>query len=323
MQRRDWWAAGVAAGVLVAVGAFVASSGAASIGAQDDGVRKQAAEEQTIQIRSRLPGTNAILFLVEDGAQVKKGDLLVELDDSGLRDELMRRKIEAEKAKSTLAMVLRWREMHQQRFAAMVSADSVKIAEMRLEQARAQLQVEQLSVEGEVKLAAHTQNLALSRHERLAELAQNGQVSQEEVEVARLEALKAEVALEQAQAARRLLVEFTKPLREAELELEIAQARAEQEAQRQEAEMALVQSDAERHAAEAAHEMAAATLRRVEEHITKSKIHAPRAGTVRHYRADDRPETLIRQGAVVRQRQVLLLLEPDAKKEGEQQDDGR
>jgi HlyD family secretion protein len=251
VQKRDWWAAGVAAGVLVVVGALVSSRGAASSDAQEEGAVQEAAAEKAIQIRSQLHGTNVILFLVEDGKKVKKGELLVELDDSALRDELTRLKMEVERAKSQLTMAAIRRDVEQRRSAAQASGDQVEIARLRLEQGQAQLRFDERVIEQEMEVAAHARELAQSRHARAAELAKANQVPANEVEEAQLDLLKADAALEQAKGKRELLVKYTQPLREAELKRDIARAQAERDVVRREAEVAIVQSAAEQHAAEA------------------------------------------------------------------------
>lgn len=320
MQRRDWWAAGVAAVVLVAVGAFVSAGGAASSGAQVEGAGQEAAAEKAIQIRNHLPGTNAILFLVEDGKKVKKGELLVELDDSALRDELTPLKMEVEKAKSQLTMAVLRRDAEQRRSAAEASGDQVQIAQLRFEAGQAQLRFEQQVVSQELEVAVHARELAQSRHARAAELAKADQVAANEVEEAQLDVLKAEAALEQAKGRRELLVKYTQPLREAELKRDIVRAQAQRDVVRREAEVALVQSEAEQRAAEAAYRVAREKLERLEDRLVNSKIYAPESGTVRYSRAGERPEPAVKEGAIVRARQLLLLLVPDPKEQGGQQE---
>src|SRR5436190_15858214 len=52
----------------------------------------------TVKARGKDSPTAVIKWVVEDGTVVKKGDRLVELDDSGLRDDLAAAKVRAEAA---------------------------------------------------------------------------------------------------------------------------------------------------------------------------------------------------------------------------------
>ncbi len=67
---------------------------------------------RSVDVRSLVPGTNTVLWVVAEGTRVKKGDLLVELDKSKFEDKLQQAKIhvmvaesEMIKTKSQLAQV--------------------------------------------------------------------------------------------------------------------------------------------------------------------------------------------------------------------------
>ena len=57
---------------------------------------------KNVEIKCQVAGGTAILSIVKDGTEVKKGDKLVELDASQLDDQINAQKITYEKARSAL-----------------------------------------------------------------------------------------------------------------------------------------------------------------------------------------------------------------------------
>ena len=55
-----------------------------------------------VSIRSEVEGTARIIFIVPEGSNVKKGDLLVELDSSSSEDQVNLQQINVEKAQFAL-----------------------------------------------------------------------------------------------------------------------------------------------------------------------------------------------------------------------------
>ncbi len=111
-----WWLAPAlagAAGILVfaAVGVgsgsgqqipeselFAARQGPLTISVAAEGSFRGA---DTTTLRSEVEGRTTILYIVEEGAVVEEDDLLVELDDSSLRDRLLDQEIQVEQAESS------------------------------------------------------------------------------------------------------------------------------------------------------------------------------------------------------------------------------
>ena len=71
----------------------------------DNTVRERGVVESanSIDVRCELPGTSTILYVVAEGSLVKKGDLLVELDAAGLREDLAKAEILVEQAKAQVS----------------------------------------------------------------------------------------------------------------------------------------------------------------------------------------------------------------------------
>lgn len=78
---------------------FTVESGPLLISVIESGTIK--AREQVI-LKSEIEGRSTILKLVPEGKRVKKGDLLVELDATSLRDQLVKQQIDVDNSKASL-----------------------------------------------------------------------------------------------------------------------------------------------------------------------------------------------------------------------------
>ena len=76
---------------------FAARHGPLTISVAAEGTFRGA---DTITLRNEVEGRTTILHIVDEGEMVEEGDLLVELDDSDLRDRLLDQEIQVEQAES-------------------------------------------------------------------------------------------------------------------------------------------------------------------------------------------------------------------------------
>ena len=260
------------------------------------------------EIRCQVPGQTTILSLVPEGTSVRKGDLLVEFDDSALRDRLAKSKIELAQASA-----------------------AVDLAEAALENAK---------IQGKLKLAIARQALALVSLEQESALGKSGSLAlelleaQSQVEIAklRLDAVEKRLAgMEQTDASYGELQVVAKETRAAirlgearqkllsgvekqrlEMQSELAIAEAEQQLRLQEGEQLSQMRDAEAtlRARVAAKQLQESQLAETKQQLERCKIYAPQAGTVMHVQvASGRTATQpLVDGVKVRERQTLLRL---------------
>jgi len=181
------------------------------------GAEPNTSTQTGIEIRSPLPGANAILTIVKDGEKVKEGDLLITLDSSGLQAE--REQLRMEVVAATAEMVaaktgLQRAEIESHKTD--VAELALKVAELRCNAQTAELDLELKIIEREIEVAEKSLEL-IKRHVKNT-VTDTGTGNSLEEAAAELEILKAEAALETATNKKRLL-EIMRPVKEAELEL--------------------------------------------------------------------------------------------------------
>jgi hypothetical protein len=265
------------------------------------------------EICSQVQQPAAILFAAPQGKTVKKGDLLVELDTSGLTDERMRQTLQKRKAESE--MVLAQESEDREKRAA---SGQIALVEKALRLAQNQLKA---FTQGEYpnQLALAEGAAAIARQKRLMieyRVTQLRASAKDSNDPARIDALQeADLAWREAimQATEAdnslaLLKTLTHDNKVAELELAVAQREFDLVSAKDALNAATVRGHADRSFAEMSFEMESARLVRLNDQIGKSRICAPRDGTVIYPNNPD--EEPIRPGTVVHERQVLIHLLP-------------
>lgn len=260
-------------------------------------------------LRSEVERPVALLFVKPDGAVVKEGDLIVELDDSELLNEKAEYVIHVAKAEAQLRAAHQKLEIVKQQ-----AAGQIQLAEQQL--ALAELDREQLIGEGGLldveKLQLDTQ-LQLAKEKlaatskMLEKLPGEEQDSIQAIQI-RLMQREAETAIRLADARRHLHDGAERKRRVAAANLAVQQAKFKLSSAKQ-------KLAAERVAAEAAiqaNEVELATARNllasIERQIKACRLLAPRDGIVTHPR--NRSGELLAPGVTIRERQSIVHL-PD------------
>jgi HlyD family secretion protein len=226
-------------------------------------------------------GGTAILWIIRPGLEVKKGGLLVQLESSYLEDMEKSQRITFNNA---LAAVARAR------------AD-VSTAQKAIKEYEEGSFVQQLkTLQADVTVAEESLRRAQNNLRYTEKLYLNGFVNKLDVEAAEFAVRNAQLTLDKAKTALSILVQITK-------EKTLTQLRGDLEAKE-----AILKSEEERLSQEKARHDSMLTQ------LTKCKIHAKADGMVVYYEAPGRfgpdEEDKIREGAVVRERQKLIIL-PD------------
>ena len=253
-----------------------------------------------VAIHSDAPGTTKIKSLVANGTKVNQGDLLVELDDSELKAQVMEMHMEISSLQQAVASAEREIAASQSKSAAAAESE-VMLAELRSKQSQALRELEQAEADAEVTVADKVLEFAQLRLDRLRELVKAGQVGPEEAMEAELERTKARAQVEVAQARRKLLATVTLPLKNAEVQVEMERAKARLHDQQQEAQRNREQAAAELEAARVQLRYSLDRVSRLEQQLDKFKIYAPAGGVVQI-------GAEIKKGAIVRRGQPIVLL---------------
>lgn len=256
-----------------------------------------------------------ILWVVENGASVKKGDLIVELDhmnhQNRLDDQIL--EVEEEQADYIQAKVSYENQITQNETNLQKADLDVKLAELALEQFgdedggtfQIELQNIELQIE-EAKASQLIEKTNLSGVERLYKL---GYRSSGELAQARLSALKTERQFSTSLSRKRELVKYT--FKKNRLELQGALDSAEQNRKQIELnnQADLEQARARMGSAEEQLKKEKELLERYKQDVKNCKIYAEQDGMIAYSTGTSRYNRQeIREGAPVRPRQEILTL---------------
>ncbi|UCF44531.1 MAG: efflux RND transporter periplasmic adaptor subunit [Planctomycetota bacterium] len=273
------------------------------------------AREQII-LKSEVEGRTTILFLVEEGTRVKKGELLVELDSSKLLDAKIDQEIVVQSAE---AAFIGARE--DLAVTANQAQSDIDRAELDLEFAKLDLKKylegeylnQRKEVESRITLAKEELEAAEEKLKWSRVLFEKEYISQRELQVDELSAHQKQLDLELAENNLNLLEDFTHPRNLAELESDVRQAEMALERTNRKAKADVVQAEADLRARESEFKRQNDKLEKNAEQIEKTKIYAPADGLViyatsaqsRHWHSSDEP---LDEGREVREREELIYL---------------
>ena len=165
---------------------FIVKRGPLTISVAERGTIKN---REKVVVKSRAEGRSTIIWLIEEGNHVKKGDLLITFDDSSLRNDLERLRIEVATAiaRATAAKTgLQRAEAESKKVD--IAELALKVAGLRCHSHSAELEMELKMVEREVRVAEKSLEL-LKR--RIEDVVANADGDSLEAAIAEFELFKA------------------------------------------------------------------------------------------------------------------------------------
>lgn len=294
------------------------TAGPGAAASLDDIVAASGAVESadTIEIRSEVPGQNKIVEMAADGAEVKQGDLIVQLDDSQLRNHLAAQQVAVAQARAVLEQA----EAHGQVQNAAAESNRQMLA-LRLEIAQlelkryqdAELPLETRRSESRIQIAEEHVSALSERVENLQSHEQA--VAKSDLDAVRVELTEARADLDLARNELRLLTEYDGPLTVKKLELAVVESRRAVEEADWNSTASRAEAEAGLAAARLALDEAEQQLSRTRDAIEKCAIRAPRDGVILHAVLPSRrvgnivPQQIVPQ-QIVREGRLLLTM-PD------------
>lgn len=269
----------------------------------------ESAEAQTIRSTVAYPVT--MLYVVPEGQVVKKGDLLLELDDTDMLEELQEQDIRTTEAD------VRWQAAAEALSAAKQDAGgTLDLAEQALDLAKLALDgfiageypLQLAEAQNAVTLAAERENYARIRARQMEV---SDDAPGDEIALAALELNQAEAELSIAQNRLQLLKGILYPYRESELRLVVAEKQVALTRAQNDLQRAVRDGEGTLKVARIRHEMENARRDRLKSQLTGCKLYAPQAGTVlyaRHTWGRNTTAAPLEPGVVVYNHQPLLEL---------------
>ena len=291
---------------------FVVKRGPLTISVTEAGTIQNRDQEV---VKSQVEGRTTILWIIAEGTHVKKGDLLIQLDDSGMQD----RKIQQEATKlSAEAGYIRSKE----ELAITDSQGKSDTAEAELVLEFAKLDYDKYRKGEYLQEMQQLENDQTIKREELSRaeqkfhwskiLAADKYITDTELQADRLALKRSQLDRELADRKLEVFQTYTHPRNQRQLESDITQAAEALERVKARVRADLIQAEADLKAKESEFQRQETSLKKTKDQITKCKIEAPVAGMVVYstsgkgsWRGNVEP---LQEGQEVRERQDLIYL---------------
>ncbi len=269
---------------------------------------------QELVIRNELEGSTTIVSVVPEGTTVKKGDLLVELDSSSLKEKIANQEVSVENSDGA---VNKAREDLQIQKLTMDGA--VKDAELKVEFAISDLEKykegdwpqQKRAIEARITIAQEEQQRAQDRLNWTKTLETKGYATKDELKADSLTVKRSDITIEQAEVELKLAIKYTYPKSVRLMEAGVDSTRLALLQVKQRATATITSYEADFRAKQNALDLQRQRLKDMKEQLELTKIYAPKDGLVVYATGSSTGSgILIEQGATIRQKQDLIKL-PD------------
>ncbi len=274
------------------------------------------AATQELTVLCEMEGTPRILKIVSEGTTVKKGDLLVELDSSGIKEKLATLEVTVENARFALTKAKEELDIQK-----LLNDASDKDAELAVEFALSDLEKYKLGdwpqakrvLEADITITKEEVQRAKDKLEWTGKLHTKGYATRSELEGDQLALKRQDIALEKGTEALRLSEKYDYPKKIRLLESAHEQAKLALLRIKQRSKSLLSAAEADLKARENTLELQSTKLEETKLQLQLAKIFAPQDGLVVYAPVSSSLGQPIEEGAVVRQKQPLIKL-PDVSK---------
>jgi HlyD family secretion protein len=273
--------------------------------------------KRTTSIRSELEGESKLLYIIQEGKNVKEGELLVELDVSQQVEKRVQQKISYDQAEANFIDAKEKLAIQDN-----LNESNIKKAELQLETWQTTLTKylegdfpqKKQAQEAKIKIAEQELSQARDRYEWSKKLYDKGFITKTEFEKDELDVNRAQIDVDLAKRELEVLEKYDDPLQRKTLKADVDESERELERTRRQALAEHAQAEANLKAKESTLGLEKEKLKKLDTQIEKSKILAPTSGVVVYAGGQGgnnrRQDEMITVGARVNQREELLEL-PD------------
>lgn len=271
-----------------------------------------------VVIRNEVDGTSRIIYIVPEGSQVKKGDLLVELDSADAQEKVNQQQISLEKAQAAYVQAQNNLLIQQSIVESEVDAARLKYEFAEIEFKKfMEGERTQLHRNAEIEIQKVEESLMLAREDLdwSKKLFQQGFETKTKVDRDELSVMEQSLRLEQARTNSWMLQTFDLPKMERQFRSDVEETAKELERVQQQGKNKLVGFESDLITQSNTLQFTKQKLENDSKQLENSKIYAPQDGFVVYAVGQSRfsSESLIEEGAQVRNRQELIKL-PDTSK---------
>ncbi len=266
-------------------------------------------------VKSEVEGRTSIVFVIDEGTTVQKGELLVELDSSDLQDRLVDQQIQVENTGADHISAqenLEVAKIQSQSNIAKAKLENRFAIEDKIKYLQGEWPKTLMESETDLTLAQEDVRRATDKFDWSTKLFEEKYLSETEFRADELALKRAKLQEVLALEKLNLLKEYTHTRKLAELDSEITQKELSLQRVNRESSSQLVQAEARMRAYAAELTRQKKRLEKIEDQISKTKIFAPADGMVVYatstqmsWRGDSQP---LDEGQEVYERQELIHL---------------
>jgi HlyD family secretion protein len=278
-----------------------------------EGGNLQAVNEVTI--RNDVEGSSRIVYIVPEGSQVTKGDLLVELDSADAMEKLNQQEIAFARANADYIQAENTLEIQKSTIQSEIDGAQLALdfAKIDLEKFREGERAQTIRA-AEIAIQQTEEALLLAKDELdwSKKLFDQGFETKSTVDRGNLAVLRQQLDLEEAKTAQHVLINFDIPKSERTFISAVEEAKKELERVKQQGENKMTQYETDLLTERNTLDLQKSKVENDRLQLDNTKIYAPQNGFVVYQVARSRysSESLIEEGATVRNRQGLITL-PD------------
>ncbi len=268
-----------------------------------------------------VPGSTTIISIVPEGAAVKQGDIVCELDSSSLEEKARQAEIDVTKAEASFSAARENLEIQKTQ-----NASDIAFAQLSLELAEldynkfmeGELPQQRDQILGQIRLKQEELARKEEAYEFTKRMAKKGYRSPSELEAQRIAMTQAEIQLRVEEENMRVLDKFTAPRTIRELEANAKELVRELDRVKRQAAAALAKAEAEFESSKLTLEVEKQKYDDWLKHIELCTLRAPQDGQIVYAnsssgRRGGSGEPDIIEGATVRERQAIVKI-PDLTK---------
>ena len=293
---------------------FAVKKGSLTISINESGTIK--ARDQVI-IKSQLEGMSTILWVIPEATNVKKGDLLVELDASEMEDEKIDQMTLVQSADTAFISAREALAVGENQAKADIDLAKLTVSFAKLDYEKytadkGEYETSKAEAKASIELADEELKRAIEKLTWSEKLAKGNYISSMELKTDQLAHNRAKLNLELAQNSLRLLDVFTHQRQLAQLKSDVSQAEMALERTERSAAASVIQLKAELLSAESKLEREKIKLDKIEDQIKKATIVSPADGMVVYassakgsWRGNQEP---LEEGQSVHEREELIYL---------------
>ncbi|MBK7643544.1 MAG: HlyD family efflux transporter periplasmic adaptor subunit [Planctomycetes bacterium] len=275
-------------------------------------VRGSLSAKDAVSVKSEIEGQTTILSLIPEGTIVKPGDLLCELDSAALIEKKVAQEINVQSAEATYTKASAQYDIQESQNKSDIEAAQRKLdfAKLDIEKYEGLEKRQQLKeADNKIQVADSQEKLAATTAKWSKDLADQGFLTQSELDSDNLKLLSAQTSFEQAQLAKDLLVKFDDPRKRTELDANLEEADRGLDRAKLKAEAMIADYKSGKLSSEAKLKLEREKLQKYIEQLDKTKLRAPAAGMVVYARVESGRmgnDSPIAEGTTVRERQEIM-----------------